>query len=142
VSLADGPHENNGGHAWRYRVRKQRRRTAPRQKYAPSNRLGRPSIWRVAQLPNETNSAVVDRYDMETGPGVPPGADQLEGVVTEADCGGEQATTLNPQEAEVTDKPTGAVKHLGDDGTQEIGLTARPAAATATDEEDSYTLEW
>jgi len=83
----------------------------------------------VTQLPNETNSTAADWYEMETGSGVPPGADQLEGVMTDDDSEGEQATTLKPREVEATDKPTGTVEHRGDDGTQETGSPARPAAA-------------
>jgi len=102
----------------------------------------------VAHLPNEEiNSAAVDWYEMETGPGVPPGADQMEDVMEDTDDGSERITTFDPEDADVPDDPAEALKNIGDEVAQERGHmtgdgTTADSDVDEDDDQDGYQMEW
>jgi hypothetical protein len=99
----------------------------------------------VAHLPDEEiNSAAVDWYEMETGPGVPPGAKQMEDIADDDDTTADRVQTFDPKEADVPDDPAEALEDLGDSVAQETGQVADRRDDEDSDDGDSdgYTLEW
>jgi len=98
----------------------------------------------VAHLPNkEINSAAVDWYEMETGPGVPPTADQMEDVMEPDESEADRVTTSDPNEANVPDDPTEALEELGNEVAHEAGATRDDQEDSDNeDDTDGYQLEW
>jgi len=103
----------------------------------------------VAHLPNEEiNSAAVDWYEMEPGPGVPPGTDELEGVMIDEREDDERDPTFAPDEADPPDDPVETLETLGDTTTQEPAPVAGRGGDDESEDEDEdgeadgYTLEW
>jgi len=97
----------------------------------------------VAHLPNEEiNSPAVDWYEMETGPGVPPDAAQMEDVTPQDDTTTDRARAFDPEQTDDVPDPVEAVQGLGDGTGMDADADDAEAEADDDDDDEGAAMQW